>query len=60
MRRRSVRINKECLTKGHDWDWFGGPPDWECCRPGCRVRLHMYWGAGLDLIDGSVPISGPA
>lgn len=56
--RRSVRINKTCLTEGHVWDWFGGPPDWECDRPGCRVRLSMYGAHDSDIINSCVPVSG--
>lgn len=54
---KTVRINKTCLTKGHVWDWFGGPVPWVCARPGCRVRAIHYADFVEDVMDGFVPIT---
>ncbi len=35
------RINKECLTYGHAWDYYGHP-NWVCDRKGCTVRAEDW------------------
>lgn len=46
--RKTVKINRECLTDGHDWDWWGHP-NLICNRRGCHVRGDDY--KGIDMLS---------
>lgn len=51
---KTRRINKTCLTQGHDWDFYGDP-NFVCSRKGCSVRGDDFG----EYLPETVPVSEP-